>query len=136
RATSFTIDGAPAGLAQRDPAPWANVAITLRGSDSNDVLKQLGTAYDSVVTQAPSGYTTSWLLEVEGNVLELRKKEDDAPLRVTARVDGDRLQLSGTVDGKRVEGVYERRFMERQRSHFRLVQPDDPGAASPERGGS
>lgn len=136
RATSFTIDGAPAGLAQRDPAPWANVAITLRGSDSNDVLKQLGTAYDSVVTQAPSGYTTSWLLEVEGDVLELRKKEDDAPLRVTARIDGDRLQLSGTVDGKRVEGVYERRFMERQRSHFRLVQPDDPGAASPERGGS
>lgn len=112
------------------------MAITLRGSDSNDVLKQLGTAYDSVVTQAPSGYTTSWLLEVEGDVLELRKKEDDAPLRVTARVDGDRLQLSGTVDGKRVEGVYERRFMERQRSHFRLVQPDDPGAASPERGGS
>ena len=136
RATSFTIDGAPAGLAQRDPAPWSNVAITLRGNDSNAALKSLSTAYDSVVTQEPSGYTTAWGLEVDGDVLALRKKEGDAPLRITARVVGDKLHLSGTVDGKRIDGVYERRYMERERSHFRFVQPDDPGTAGPEQGGS
>lgn len=136
RATSFTVDGAAAGLTQRDPAPWSNVAITLRGSDSNAALKSLGTAYDSVVTQEPSGYTTAWRLEVDGDVLALRKKEDDAPLRITARIDGEKLRLSGTVDGKRIDGVYERRYMERERSHFRFVQPDDSGATGPEQGGS
>ena len=39
-------------------------------------------------------------------------------------------------DGKRIEGVYERRYMERDRSHFRLVQPDGDGGSSPEQGGS
>ncbi|MET9328123.1 hypothetical protein [Tsukamurella sp. NPDC003166] len=134
RTTSFTIDGVPATLAQRDPAPWSNVAITLRGNDSNAVLTSLGEGYDSVVTQEPSGKTIAWQLVKKGDVLEMRKHEDDAPLLVTARLDGDRLHLSATVDGKRIEGVYERRFMERARSHFRLVQPD--GGSSPDQGGS
>lgn len=136
RATSFTVDGAPAGLGQRDPAPWTNVAITLRGSRSNETLTTLGKEYDSVVTQEPSGYTTSWRLELDGDVLQIRKRKDDAPLRVTARIDDGRLHLSGTRDGKSFEGVYERRFMERDRSHFRLVQPDDPDTPAPEQGGS
>ncbi|WP_191834207.1 hypothetical protein [Tsukamurella columbiensis] len=135
-ATSFTIDGAPAGVVQRDPAPWSNVAITLRGSDTNATIKQFSTGYDSVVTQDPSGRTTPWMLEVDGDVLALRAKQGDAPLRVTARLDGDRLRLSGTVDGKNIEGVYERRAMKRDGSHFRFVQPDDPGAIGPEQGGS
>ncbi|TWS23432.1 hypothetical protein FK268_14185 [Tsukamurella sputi] len=136
RATSFSIDGAPAGLTQRDPAPWSNVAITLRGSTSNTTIAALGEQYDSVVTQEPSGYTTAWRLDLDGDVLELRKREEDAPLRVTARLEGDRLHLTGTLRGKSFDGVYERRFMERERSHFRFVQPDDPGATSPEQGGS
>ncbi|WP_246208071.1 hypothetical protein [Tsukamurella spumae] len=135
RATSFTIDGAPAGVTQRDPAPWSNVAITLRGSESNAVLRSLGEGYDSVVTQEPSGKTVAWQLAKKGEVLELRKHKDDAPLLVTARLEGDRLHLSATVDGKRIEGVYEHRFMERDRSHFRLVQPDGDGDPGPERGG-
>lgn len=136
RATSFRIDGAPATLTQRGPAPWPNVAITLRGNATNEALKAISTSYDSVVTQDPSGYTTAWRLELDGDVLLLRKKEGDAPLRVTARLDGDRLHLNGTVDGKTVEGVYERRFMERDRSHFRFVQPDGAAGAAPDQGGS
>ena len=135
-ATSVSVDGAPAGLLQRDPAPWSNVAITLRGSSSNSALEAIGKGYDSVVTQTSSGYATAWQLVQKNDVLELRKKDGEAPLRVTARLDGDRLHLSATVDGKRVEGVYERRFMERERSHFRLVQPDWADGSRPEQGGS
>ncbi|WP_461166930.1 hypothetical protein [Tsukamurella serpentis] len=127
RATSFTVDGAPASLTQTGPAPWSNVAITLRGSDSVGALKQLSTTYDSVVTQEPSGYTTAWQMELKGDVLEIRKRKNDTAIPVTARLDGDRLHLSATLDGKRIEGVYERRFMERERSGFRLIQPDDAG---------
>ncbi|BDD81314.1 hypothetical protein TPB0596_10770 [Tsukamurella pulmonis] len=135
RATSFTIDGAPAGLTQRDPAPWSTLAITMRGSDS-PAIKPVAESYDSVVTQEPSGYITSWLLEAKGDVLELRKRKGDAPLLLTTRVDGDTLHLSATVNGKRIEGDYARRFMERDRSHFRLVQPDGATDPLPGQGGS
>ncbi|TWS19318.1 hypothetical protein FK529_11670 [Tsukamurella asaccharolytica] len=136
-ATSVSIDGAPAGLLQRDPAPWSNVAITLRGSSTITALDEIGKGYDSVVTQTSSGYTTTWKLVQSGDVLELREREGSAPLRVTARLDGDRLRLSADIDGKRVEGLYERRYMERERSHFRLVQPDWASEGSrPEQGGS
>lgn len=136
RATSFTVDGAPAGLTQRDPAPWANLAITMRGKAGNPTFETISKTYDSVVTQAPDGYTTAWLLEPKGDVLELRKLKDDAPLPVTTRLDGDVLHIAVTLDGKRLEGVYERRFMERDRSGFRLIQPDGADGAGPEPGGS
>jgi len=138
RATSVTVDGAPATLTQRDPAPWANLAITMRGKDSPG-FKELSAAYDSMVTQTAAGYTTVWDLTVDNDVLEMRKKKDDPPLRVTARLEGDRLHLTATIDGKRVEGVYERRFMERERSHFRLIQPDKGASgtdSSSDQGGS
>lgn len=135
RATSFTIDGRPAALTDRGPAPWPNLAITLRGNADNATLKMFSTGYDSVVTQEVSGYTTAWLTEQKGDVLELRKKKGDAPLPLTTRLDGERLYVSATVDGKRVDGVYERRFMERDRSRIRLIQPDDEwGAPSAEQG--
>jgi hypothetical protein len=135
RATSFTIDGRPAALTDRGPAPWPNLAITLRGDADSEVLKMFSTGYDSVVTQEVSGYTTAWLTEQKGDVLELRKKKDDQPLLLTVRLDGDRLRVSATVDGKRIEGEYERRFMERDRSRIRLIQPDDEwGAPSAEQG--
>ncbi|GAB5896539.1 hypothetical protein [Mycolicibacterium mageritense] len=38
--------------------------------------------------------------------------------------------LTGTVDGKQIEGHFERRFLQRANSHFRLVQPEtEPGPA-------
>ncbi|WP_019202392.1 hypothetical protein [Tsukamurella sp. 1534] len=141
RATSFTVDGAPAPLVQGGgPAPWSNIAITLRGSDSNKALETISSSYDSVVTQAPNGYVTAWQAEADGDVLKLRKNEDDAPIDMTTRLDGDVLHVSATVEGKRFEGAYERRFMERDRSHFRLVYPspndvsqtEDSGNAGPE----
>lgn len=136
RATSFTVDGAPVPLTQTRPAPWANVAITLRGSNQAG-FEEISKGFDSVVTQTPTGSTTAWLLEPKGDdVLELRKKKNDAPLTVTARLDGDRLHLSAMLDGKRIDGVYERRFMERDRSHFRLFQPDGPDEAATPTGGS
>jgi hypothetical protein len=32
--------------------------------------------------------------------------------------------LVGTVDGKHIEGSYQRRHLQRSDSHFRLIQPD------------
>ena len=41
------------------------------------------------------------------------------------RQDGPyRLMLAGTVDGRHIEGTYERRHLQRSDPHFRLIQPD------------
>lgn len=121
RATSFTVDGHEATLNQATPQPWVNVAIT----DRNKV-RQLGVV--RFVSQEPAGYTTRWLLNIDGDRLELRKPESDSTqvvLRAT-QPDKDRLVLTGELDGKQIKGTYERRFMERSRSHFRLVSPPIP----------
>ncbi|MDH6198255.1 hypothetical protein M2272_004914 [Mycobacterium frederiksbergense] len=113
-ATSFTIDGRQATLQQSSPAPWTNVAITDRGGE-----------YTSFVTQAPAGYVAVYDYEIHDDRLELKKGESDRPIVLHFRQDGpDRLVLTGTVDGKQIEGRYERRFLQRSESHFRLVQPD------------
>lgn len=122
RATSFTVDGHEAVLDQTGPEPWTNVAITHR-----DRFPEVGSV--RLTQQTAAGYTTMWLLKVDGDRLELRKHESDPAAVVlhATQPTNDRLVLSGEVDGKRVEGVYERRFMERSKSRFRLIQPDiDP----------
>jgi hypothetical protein len=76
----------------------------------------------------PAGYTTRWLLTIDGDRLELRKPDSDvAEVLLRARQpDQDRLVLTGELDGKQIKGTYERRFMERSNSHFRLVSPPIP----------
>lgn len=121
RATSFTIDGREATLNQTNPQPWINVAIT----DRNKV-PQLGVV--RFVSQDPAGYTTRWLLDIDGDRLELRKPDTDVTevvLRAT-QPDKDRLVLTGELDGRHIEGTFERRFMERSNSKFRLVSPSIP----------
>ena len=114
RATSFTVDGEEATLQQTSPAPWTNVAIADRVDD-----------YTSFVTQVPSGYVTVYLFEIHDDRLEIKKDERDPPIVLHFRQDGpDRLMLTGTVDGKHIEGTYERRHLQRSDSHFRLIQPD------------
>lgn len=132
RATSVTVDGTPASLNQQRPAPWSNIAITLRGNDSNEAFAAMSKVFDSVVTQEPSGYITAWQSDRHGDVFELRKQEGDDPLRVKVTLRDEVLRLETTLDGKRVEGTYERRFMERDRSHFRLIQPDGGTGSRPE----
>lgn len=117
RATSFTIDGEQATLQQTSPAPWTNVAIADRVDD-----------YTSFVTQVPAGYVTVYLFEIHDDRLEIKKHESDPPIVLHFRLDGpDRLMLTGTVDGKHIEGDYERRHMQRSESHFRLIQPETKG---------
>lgn len=120
RATSFTIDGREATLQQTGPEPWVNVAITHRPSD-----------YMSAVTQNPAGYITAYELDVEDGRLELSRPDRSQPIVLSYRQDDpDRLVLTGTVDGKQIEGHFERRFLQRANSHFRLVQPEtEPGPA-------
>jgi hypothetical protein len=114
RATSFTIDGQEATLRQTSPAPWTNVAIADRVGD-----------YTSFVTQVPAGYVTVYLYDIHDDRLEIKKDESDPPIVLHFRQDDpDRLTLTGTVDGKHVEGSYQRRHMQRSDSHFRLIQPD------------
>jgi hypothetical protein len=114
RATSFTVDGQEATLQQTSPAPWTNVAIADRVGD-----------YTSFVTQVPAGYVTVYMFEIHDDRLEIRKDESDPPIVLHFRQDGpDRLTLAGTVDGKHIEGIYERRHLQRSDSHFRLIQPD------------
>jgi hypothetical protein len=114
RATSFTVNGQEATLRQTSPAPWTNVAIADRVGD-----------YTSFVTQVPAGYVTVYLYEIHDDRLEIKKDESDPPIVLHFRQDDpDRLMLTGTVDGKHVEGTYERRHMQRSDSHFRLIQPD------------
>jgi len=121
RATSFTVDGREAMLNQTSPQPWTNVAIT----DRNNVPK-LGVV--RFVSQEPAGYTTRWLLKIDGDRLELRKPESDSAavvLRAT-QPDKDRLVLTGELDGRQITGTFERRFMERSKSGFRLISPPIP----------
>ncbi|MCV7032453.1 hypothetical protein [Mycobacterium sherrisii] len=121
RATSFTIDGREATLNETSPQPWTNVAI----ADRNKV-PELGVV--RFVSQAPAGYTTVWLLKVDGDRLELRKRESDS-MRVVLRAtqpDKDHLVLTGEFDGSQIKGIFERRVMERSRSGFRLISPPIP----------
>jgi hypothetical protein len=114
RATSFTVDGQEATLRQTSPAPWTNVAIADRVGD-----------YTSFVTQVPAGFVTAYLFEIHDNRLEIKKDESDPPIVLHFRQDGpDRLVLTGTIDGKQIEGHYERRHLQRSDSHFRLIQPE------------
>jgi hypothetical protein len=114
RATSFSVDGQEATLRQTSPAPWTNVAIADRVGD-----------YTSFVTQVPAGYVTVYLFEIHDDRLEIKKNESDPPIVLHFRQDDpDRLMLTGTVDGKHIEGTYERRHLQRSDSHFRLIQPD------------
>ncbi|MEE6140669.1 hypothetical protein SKC41_30710 [Mycobacterium sp. 050128] len=120
RATSFTIDGRQATLNQNDPQPWANVAITDRNKAPLAVAR--------FTSQVPAGYTTTWLLKVDGDHLDLRKPEPDSAhivLRAT-QPDTDHLVLTGKLDGKQIQGTFERRFMERSTSRFRLISPPIP----------
>lgn len=121
RATSFTVDGREAMLNQTSPQPWVNVAIADRNKDP-------GLGAVRFVSQVPAGYITTWLLNVNGNRLELRKRESDSAqvvLRVT-QPDKDLLILTGELDGRQIKGTFERRFMERSESGFQLVSPPIP----------
>ncbi|BCZ24243.1 hypothetical protein MYSE111917_05520 [Mycobacterium senriense] len=121
RATSFTVDGREATLNQTSPQPWANVAI----ADRNKV-PEIGVV--RFVSQVPAGYTTTWLLKVNGDRLELRTRESDSAqvlLRAT-QSDKDHLELTGELDGRQIRGMFERRFMQRNESSFRLISPPIP----------
>lgn len=121
RATSFTVDDHEASLNQTSPQPWSNVAI----ADRNKV-PAIGVV--RFVSQTPAGYTTMWLLKVDGDHLELRTRESTSAqvvLRAT-QPDKDHLVLTGKVDGRQIKGTFERRFMERSKSSFRLVSPPIP----------
>lgn len=120
RATSFTVDGRQATLNQTNPQPWTNVAITDRNQEPLAVVR--------FVSQVPAGYTTTWLLKVDGDRLELRMPDSDSAhvvLRAT-QPDTDHLVLTGELDGKQIKGAFERRFMERSQSGFRLISPPIP----------
>ena len=117
RATSFTVDGAQATLQQTSPPPWTNVGIADRAGD-----------YTSFVTQVPAGYVTVYLFEIHDDRLEIKRHKSDPPIVLHFRLDGpDRLMLTGTVDGKHIEGDYQRRHLQRSESHFRLIQPEIEG---------
>jgi hypothetical protein len=69
-----------------------------------------------------------WLLKVDGDRFELRIRESDSAqvvLRAT-QPDKDHLVLTGELDGRQIEGTFERRFMERSKSVFRLISPSIP----------
>lgn len=123
-ATSFTIDGRPATLDQVSPAPWTNIAITDRDGD-----------YTSFVTQVPAGYVTVYDYEMQADRLQLKQTETDTAIVLRFRQgEPDRLILTGTVDGKAIEGRYQRRYLQRSESHFRLIQPEveqNPAARLP-----
>ncbi|SKF81802.1 Uncharacterised protein [Mycobacteroides abscessus subsp. bolletii] len=126
RATSFTVDGHEATVSQTSPGPWSNVAISHR-----DKVEEFGVR--AFVAQTPDGRTSRWMLEVNGDQLELRKRKSEAPQQVlhAHQSDPDRLVLSGVVEGKQIVGTYERRFMERSKYGFRWVQPEmDPDAVA------
>lgn len=118
RATSFTVGRREAALNRTSPQPWVNVAIV----DRNKVPK-LGVV--RLVSQVPAGYTTMWLLKVDGDRLELRKRESDSAQVVlyATQPDNDHLLLRGELDGVQIKGTFERRFMERSKSGFRLISP-------------
>ncbi|WP_327146039.1 hypothetical protein [Nocardia sp. NBC_01327] len=112
QAISFTIDGTPATITAQDPPPWANVAITDR-PDSQ-----------SLITQTPSGATTSWALDLKDQTLLIRRHLSDSPTPIRYHWNPDHtLTLSGTLANHQIEGRYQRRPMDRPTSPFRLVQP-------------
>ncbi len=120
RATSFTVDGAPALAASSGPV-WTAVAITLRGTPGRPAQ---GSAQDSVVTQRPDGTVQPFGLTVSDGALLLRSGAGAAPVRLAAsQRSPDSLSLSGDVDGRRIEGTYQRRAMARESTEIRLVQP-------------
>jgi len=121
RATSFTVDGREATLNQANPRPWTNVAI----ADRNKVPQRGVVRF---VSQVPAGYTTMWLLKVDGDRLELRNRESGSVqivLRAT-QPDKDHLVLTGELDGRQIKGIFERRSMERSKATFRLISPSIP----------
>lgn len=121
RTTSFTVDGRESMVNQTNPQPWTYIAITDRNSvPSFGVVR--------FVSQVPSGYTTRWLLTIDGDRLELRSGKSE-PAQIVLRAtqpDRDRLILTGVLDGKQIEGTFERRLMERSESGFRLISPPIP----------
>lgn len=121
RATSFTVDGREATLSQTSPQPWTNVAI----ADRNKV-PQFGMV--KFVSQVPAGYTTTWLLQVDGDRLKLRRHEPDSAVVVlrATQPDKDKLVLTGELDGRSIKGTFERRSMHRGTFVFRLVSPVIP----------
>ena len=121
RATSFTIDGRESTLDEASPQPWANVAITDRES-----VPGLGVVM--FVSQVPSGYTTRWELKIDGDRLELRKRQSESAQIVLRAIqpDPNRLVLTGELDGRQVKGTFDRRVMERGTSGFRLISPPIP----------
>ncbi|MFC7753903.1 hypothetical protein [Tsukamurella soli] len=115
RATSVTVDGTEATVTTV-PAPWVNVAVSTRRA-----------GYAGLTSQTPSGYVTAWYLTVDGDRLELRERRTDPPTVLTFRLVGsDGMVLTGTLDGHRFVGHYERRAMQRAASHFRLIEPTPP----------
>lgn len=118
RATSFTVDGRETTLSQTSPRPWTNVAI----ADRNKV-PELGVV--RFVSQVPAGYTKMWLLKVDGDRLELRTRESGSAQVVlhATQPDKDHLVLMGKLNGRQIKGTFERRFMERGESGFRLISP-------------
>ncbi|ORB50050.1 hypothetical protein BST43_22595 [Mycobacteroides saopaulense] len=125
-ATSFTVDGREATLNQANPGPWTNIAIAHR-----DKVQEFGV--ETFVSQTPDGRISRWMLEVNGDRLELRKRKSDAPQQVidVRQPSADLLVLSGEVDGKQIHGTYERRFMDRDKSGFRWIQPEiDPDSVA------
>ncbi|ORA64563.1 hypothetical protein [Mycobacteroides franklinii] len=128
RATSFTIDGRQATVNQVNPAPWSNVAITYRNK-----VEEFGV--EAFVAQTPDGRTSRWMLEINGDQIELRKRKSNAPQQVLhiGQPGPDRLVLTGEVEGKQIAGIYERRFMDRSKYGFRWVQPEmDPDSVGTE----
>lgn len=96
-------------LNQDNPQPWINVAITDRDKAPLHLVR--------FVSQVPAGYTTAWLLKVDGDRLELRKPESDSEQVVlrAGQPDKDHLVLWGKFDGREIRGTFERRFMERSK---------------------
>ncbi|MBS4102892.1 hypothetical protein [Tsukamurella paurometabola] len=118
RATTLTIDGAPA-LATGGAGPvWTSIAITLRGTADRPAK---GSAQDSLVTQTPDGAVTAWGLRSEGDTFTVRRGAGAAPVELQVTTVPEGLRVAGTVDGHRLDARYQRRALER-RGGIRFVQ--------------
>lgn len=117
RATSLTVDGAPAPATGDGPV-WTSIAITLRGTADRPAT---GSAQDSLVTQTPDGAVTAWGLRADGDRFTVRAGAGATPVELVVHAGSGGLEVSGTVDGRRLEARYERRELER-RHEIRFVQ--------------